>query len=736
MGRMVYCSGTIFISDPNPDAQAGRSNINRLNMKSLAKRFNLSLLFFLLMPWPILAQDGDTLPFDQAIWETWWFYVLLICLIFAIFGLIYQAKAKQLQIERAMTARLRESEEALRQSEQQLNEAQRLAKVGSYTWEPDNPTVWSQYMFTLFGVPIGETLSFERFLSAVKPEDKERIDAAWHSFLTSARTHWELEYRIVGENGEERAVLAVGKVERDAEGRAVRVVGTVQDITERKQAEDAVRVSEHRYRTLFERTSNAIFVVDKRTSRFVDANDAAVQLSGHPLSALHQLTIRDISPEGAEAHHAAVSTNQSTDLGRMTYVRPDGTQRMALVNTVPLDDETAFSIARDITSEVRLEEQFREAQKLEAIGRLAGGIAHDFNNLLVPIIGYAELGMLELSPHDKLYANLDQINKVAERAANLVKQILAFGRRQILDLQTMDLNEVVADFQKMARRLLREDIELCVYFTPSLASIQADKAQIDQVLMNLMINAGDAMPAGGKLTIETANIFLDEAYFARYADEPKPGHYVMLAVSDTGHGMDADTLKHIFEPFFTTKERSKGTGLGLATIFGIVKQHRGHIRVYSEPGQGTTFKIYLPRTKEATQPVELVQTEPPSVHGTETVLVVEDEKMVRNLVCETLAAFGYNVIEATSPAHALELAAGPNETIHLLLTDVIMPQMNGRQLHHKIAAIRPEIKTLYMSGYTDNAIAHHGILDEAVNFLQKPFTVTGLAQTVRTVLNR
>jgi PAS domain S-box-containing protein len=343
-------------------------------MNTLVKRVNLSVLFFLLISRPTLAQGGDTWPVDQTIWETWWFYALVICLLLAIFGLLYQAKARQLQIERAMTAKLREREEALRRSEQQLNEAQDLAKVGSYTWEPDNPTIWSQYMFTLFDVPVGESLSFKRFLSAVKPEDKERVDAAWHSFITSTRTHWELEYRIVSDHGKERTVLAVGKAERDAEGRAVRVVGTVQDITERKQAEDAVRVSEHRYRTLFERTSNAIFVVDKRTGRFADANEAAVQLSGHPLAALRQLTMWDISPERAEAHHSAVSTNQPTDLGRMVYVRPDGTQRIALVNTVPLDDETVFSIARDITNEVRLEEQFREAQKMEAIGRLAGAL--------------------------------------------------------------------------------------------------------------------------------------------------------------------------------------------------------------------------------------------------------------------------------------------------------------------------------------------------------------------------
>ncbi|MCB0179637.1 MAG: PAS domain S-box protein [Anaerolineae bacterium] len=521
---------------------------------------------------------------------------------------------------------------------------------------------------------------------------------------------------------------------RNADGSLKQKVGVAIDITAHKQAEEAVQASENKYRTLFERTTNAIFVIDQQTSRLVDANNAAVQLSGRPLSDLRQLTLRDISPTGAEAHLTATPIHQSTDFGRITYVRPDGSQRIALLNTVPLDDETLFSIARDITHEVNLEEQFRQAQKLEAIGRLAGGIAHDFNNLLVPIIGYAELGLMTLSPNDALYTNLDHIRKAAERAADLTRQILAFGRRQILELHPLNLNEIIADFQKMAQRLMKENIELHVHLDPALAYIEADKAQIDQILMNLIINAGDAMPTGGKLTIETTNVMLDEAYLARYAIEQKPGPYVMLAVSDTGQGMDAETRKHIFEPFFTTKERGQGTGLGLATIFGIVKQHQGHIWVYSEPEQGTTFKIYLPRSKETSQPFKTNQKDAVPVYGTETILVVEDEKMVRDLVCETLTAHGYYVLEAGSPTHALQLAADYPETIHLLLTDVIMPHMNGRELHQKLIALKPQIKTLYMSGYTENVIVHHGILDSNIDFLPKPFTVTDLTQKVRLVL--
>lgn len=545
----------------------------------------------------------------------------------------------------------------------------------------------------------------------------------------------EIEYRMCHINGHWRTLHSFERpFLRNTDGMLKQKIGVAIDITARKQAEDAVIASERKYRTLFERTNNAIFVIDKQTSRLLDANDAAIQLSGHPLAALRQLTIRDICPDGAEAHLTTTSTQPPPDTGRITYVRPDGSERIALLNTVPLDDEIIISIARDITHEVNLEEQFRQAQKLEAIGRLAGGIAHDFNNLLVPIIGYAELSLMALPPNDNLYANLASIRKAGERAAELTRQILAFSRQQILELHPLNLNEIIADFQKMAQRLIRENIELFVHLDPALAYIDADKAQIDQILMNLIINAGDAMPTGGKLAIETTNIFLDETYFDRYAIESAPGPYVMLAVSDTGQGMDAEIQKHIFEPFFTTKERGQGTGLGLSTIFGIVKQHQGHIWVYSEPEHGTTFKIYLPRSKATPQSLETSREDPVPVHGTETVLVVEDEKMVRDLVCETLAAHGYHVLEANSPAHALQLAADYPDTIDLLLTDVIMPHMNGRELHRKLLALRPHLKTLYMSGYTENVIVHHGILDDNINFLPKPFTITGLTQRVRSVL--
>ncbi len=372
---------------------------------------------------------------------------------------------------------------------------------------------------------------------------------------------------------------------------------------------------------------------------------------------------------------------------------------------------------------------------MEAIGQLTSGIAHDFNNILVPIIGYVELGMMELSPDSKLYADLTRVRKAADRAANLIRQILAFSRKQVLEMKTFDLNEVIAEFEKMLQRVIQEDITLQVGLESSLHPVKAYQGQLEQILMNLAVNAGDAMPEGGKLIIETSNIILDERYTEKHA-EVSPGSYVMLAISDTGHGMDVETRQHIFEPFFTTKERGKGTGLGLATVFGIVKQHNGHIWVYSEPDKGTTFKIYLPQAEGITQIVDPAATvEPASIYGTETVLVVEDEEMVRELACETLEAYGYSIIEAKSPTDSLQLAANYKAPIHLLLTDVIMPEMNGGELYKKLTIIRPDIKVLYMSGYTDNVIVHHGVLDEGVHFLQKPFTIHDLTRKVRIVLS-
>jgi CheY-like chemotaxis protein len=383
-----------------------------------------------------------------------------------------------------------------------------------------------------------------------------------------------------------------------------------------------------------------------------------------------------------------------------------------------------------------LEERFRQAQKMEAVGRLAGGIAHDFNNLLMVIQGYADLLADRLPAGDSLRRNAEQIQKASQRAASLTQQLLAFSRKQILAPKVLNVHSVVADMEKMLRRLIGEDIHLETTSQKDLGLVKADRSQIEQVILNLAVNARDAMPGGGRITIETANVELDGS-FTRVPQVLAPGKYVMLAVADNGTGMDAETQAHIFEPFFTTKEKGKGTGLGLATVYGIVKQSGGYVWVYSEPGHGATFKIYLPRIEDEAE--ESVAREPSGTQAlprgsSEMVLLVEDEKGVRELAREYLETSGYRVLEAENGHVALELAAKHAGTIDVLVTDVVMPGIGGRELAERVAQIRPGIKILYMTGYTDRAIVHHGILETDAVLLQKPFTLGTLAAKLREIM--
>jgi signal transduction histidine kinase len=395
----------------------------------------------------------------------------------------------------------------------------------------------------------------------------------------------------------------------------------------------------------------------------------------------------------------------------------------------------ALAIARDITQRKSLEAQLRQAQKMEAVGLLAGGVAHDFNNLLTVILGSADLLLDTLGRDRPERGEAEEIRKAGLRAADLTRQLLAFSRQQVLAPQVLDLNEVVATMDKILRRVIGEDIDLRTVPSRDLRAVRADPGQLEQVVVNLAVNARDAMPTGGTLTIETANVELDEAYAREHAAVLKPGHYVMLAVSDTGVGMDAETQARIFEPFFTTKPKGKGTGLGLATVYGIVKQSGGYIWVYSEPGHGTSFKVYLPHVTEAAGPVGQSPVPPVSVRGSETVLLVEDEEMVRNLVQKVLRANGYTVIVAASGSEAEQVAAQHAGRIHLLMTDVVLPGLNGRQVAQFLSAVRPGIRVLYLSGYTNDAIVHHGVLEPDVAFLQKPFTPAVLGRKVREVLD-
>ncbi len=514
------------------------------------------------------------------------------------------------------------------------------------------------------------------------------------------------------------------------------------EINERELTEQALRISEARFRNLFEHVMEGVHQ-STGDGRLLLVNPAFVRMLGYEseAEALALDFARDIyvAPEERATFLHTLHEKGEVRNVEARFKRKDGRVITVLRNARVVRDEQGAALyyegtVVDITERKHLEEQLRQSQKMAAIGQLAGGIAHDFNNVLTVIQGYGELLIQAFDDRDPRKPDVQEIITSADRTAALTRQLLAFSRKQILEPRVLDLRAVVADLDQMLRRLIGEDIELATLQSSELGRVKADRSQIEQVLMNLAINARDAMSAGGKLTIETMDVDLDEEY-ARQHVSVRPGPHVLLAVSDTGSGMDAETLSHIFEPFFTTKEQGKGTGLGLSMVYGIVKQSGGNIWVYSEPGRGTTFKIYLPRVEEAVEEVEPDLAQPRLMGGSETVLLVEDEEGIRKVVCRVLRPKGYTVLEAQDPNNGLALSAAHPDPIHLLITDIVLPQMSGAALADRIVQERPGTKVLYMSGYTDNAIVHHGLLDRGKVFLQKPFTPATILRKVREVLD-
>jgi len=510
------------------------------------------------------------------------------------------------------------------------------------------------------------------------------------------------------------------------------VVGLGIDITKRRRLEEA-------FKDLFFYAPIGIFIVQNRKFKMV--NPGFQKITGYSEDELLGQDCLNLATaefkNKIRLNAVQMLKGKRSSPYEYQFLTKEGEIKWAMesVTTTSFNGKkSTIGYFMDITERRRLEDQLTRAQKMEAIGILAGGIAHDFNNLLTALMGYGELMKMDLDKKDPHYYYTDEIMKIASRGSNLTQQLLAFSRRQILQPRVISINNLVGNMERLLRRLIGEDIELVTKIDPDLGAVRADKGQIEQIIMNLAINARDAMPNGGKLIIETDDVFLDETYEQRHV-EVKPGPYVMLAVSDNGLGMDATIQSHIFEPFFTTKKMGQGTGLGLATVYGIVRQSGGYIWVYSEPGQGTTFKIYLPRVEE---PLESDEPKPVIVtdlKGRETVLLVEDDHALREVISRGLKKFGYKILEAANGGEALLICEKQKGPIQLLLTDVVLPQMSGRELADRLRPLREDMKVLYMSGYTENAIVNNGILKENVGFIQKPFKVNALVQKIREIID-
>jgi PAS domain S-box-containing protein len=583
---------------------------------------------------------------------------------------------------------------------------------------------------------------------AMHPDDLPRVKKELAALLEHPGQVVRTEWRQLHKDGRYRWLEGLATNRLGAEG-VDGIVVNIRDVSDRRSADEALRQSEQRYRTLFGTVTDGIFVTDG-DGRLTEVNDAACRMLGYSREELLAMWMQDIAPSDKREDLAEVTKMVAARahlVFEASHRRKDGSIYPAEVaaSLTEIEGKPAFlGVARDITErrriEVekrRLEDDLQQAVKIESIGRLAGGVAHDFNNMLTAVLGNVQLAERRAGAGQSVTEALGEIREAAMSAAALTRQLLAFSRKQVVAPRLLDMNELIERMQRMLVRLIGEDVELRTIPGTDLRAVRADPGLLEQVVVNLVINARDAMPNGGVLAIETANVRLDAEY-RRAPPLVEPGPYVKLAVSDTGMGMSDDIKSHLFEPFFTTKPRGQGTGLGLATSYGAIRQSNGTIEVYSEPGKGTTFTIYLPVVEGD---AEALPTSSPDVigrsrRGTETILVAEDDERVRDLAARALSACGYEVLVAESGDDALALAREHTGPIHLLLSDVVMPGMNGRQLSERLLQLHPETRTLFTSGYTEDIIAHHGVLDPGIEFLTKPYSLDVLAQRVRRILDK
>ncbi|NUO51142.1 MAG: PAS domain S-box protein [Polyangiaceae bacterium] len=636
-----------------------------------------------------------------------------------------------------LSARLSDAEKQIERFELIL----RASRDAIWVFEVRTGEVWwNENAYRLFGYDRSEENLHDAWVARIHPDDRARVLGMIEVANKGTAATLDDEYRLLFPDGRVAIVEDHAYIERDPSGAVVAYVGVVTDITERRAAEVALRESERRFRQLTENIDDVFWLVDSEATRVLYVSPRFESLWGRSRESLYarrETFIESVHEEDRPRLRERISRDGLAHGYDETYriVRPDGAIVWIRDRAYPVRDADGTikgiaGLATDITPQRRLEEQLAQSQKLESIGRLAGGVAHDFNNLLTVILTGVDLALREASGADKLSADLQQIKEAGQRAANLTAQLLAFARRQVVAPVRVDLNELTRGMDRLLRRVIGEDVELVTVLAPALGTVFADRSRLEQVVVNLAVNARDAMPRGGRLTLETSNVAVDSAFHL----DIDPGSYVMLAVTDDGIGIPSDVLEHVFEPFFTTKDFGRGTGLGLATCYGMIRQAGGHILVESEPGKGTTFKILLPRESAPAKAVTI----PPAASalgGHETILFVEDEAIVRTIGVRILQNGGYSVLEASSAGDALRIASEHTGRIHLLLTDVVMPHMSGVELARRLRAERRDLKVILTSGYTASTMLHHGVPEPSYAFLQKPYVLETLLAKLREVLD-